>query len=205
MLITYFLSFLLLYRYAAIFVVTFLSSLVLPLPESAFLMAAGAFASQGYLEYPEVIAVGLAGTVAGDMSSYFLSRKYGKGFLMKIGFRRILRAEWFRELEENFSERAASSVFFSRFAVTWLGTTVNVLSGLAKLRLRTFLWADIAGEAIYVVAVVGTGYVFGDVWQNVSSVTEYLAGILAILMLLYFLRLMNRRRRRRKRSTVDSG
>ena len=95
MILSYFLSFVLLYKYLALFLVTFMASLILPLPATALLMATGAFAFQGYFNLWEIIMTGFLGSVAGDFLGYIIARSYGKEVLEKIGFRRLLQSSWF--------------------------------------------------------------------------------------------------------------
>ena len=66
----YLLSFLLLYKYWGLFLVAVLSSVVLPIPASTALSAAGGFASQGYLNIYAFLGVTLFGSILGDMLDY---------------------------------------------------------------------------------------------------------------------------------------
>ena len=49
-----------------------LSPLGLPVPAGLLVLAAGAFARQGFMDWPVAAAVGLVGTVLGDVGSYGL-------------------------------------------------------------------------------------------------------------------------------------
>jgi len=73
-----FLSYLLVYKYLVLFLIVFLASLILPLPATALIMAAGAFSSQGYFNFSEVLLVAFAGSVLGDCCGYFISFYFGK-------------------------------------------------------------------------------------------------------------------------------
>ncbi len=68
------LSYLLLYKYVAVSVVSFLAGLILPLPSNALLLAAGAFASQGYISATAVFFFALVSNVLGDSLGYALTR-----------------------------------------------------------------------------------------------------------------------------------
>jgi len=197
MTLSYFLSFVLLYKYTALFLITFLASLILPLPAGATLIASGAFAFQGYFNLWMVLATAYLGSVLGDWLGYFLSRLYGKEVLKKIGFRRMLHSPWFLEMEKDFPRHASAAVFFTRFVITWLGSVVNIVSGLTKFSLRKFLFFDIIGEALYVSIFSLIGYVFTDAWQNVSGIIQNLTGFLAILVLIAVILHWNHRRRRK--------
>ena len=85
-----FLTFLLLYKYIGLFVISFLAALLLPLPSSSILAAAGAFAAQGYFSISYVLIVAFLGNILGDAAGYFLAQKMGTAALQRIGFRKIL-------------------------------------------------------------------------------------------------------------------
>ena len=84
------LAYLLLYKYITLFIVCYLAALLIPLPSNTSLLAASAFASQGYLNIYIVIAVALAANVLGDITGFLLARRFGKEFLMKVGFKKII-------------------------------------------------------------------------------------------------------------------
>src|SRR6185369_11643502 len=77
------LSYLLLYKYATIFVVVASSAFIVPLPTSALLLAAGAFASQGYLSFATCVAVAAIANTIGDTMGYTLTRIFGYTFIEK--------------------------------------------------------------------------------------------------------------------------
>jgi len=180
-----FLSYLLLYKYLALFLVTLLASFLLPLPATAFIIAAGAFAAQGYFNFFEIIGVGFIGSVLGDGLGYFISLRWGKHVLNRIGFRRMLSSRKFVEMENFFSQYAISTIFFSRFLVTGLGSIINVLAGLSKVSYKKFFIFDWMGEFVYVSLYAGMGFIVGDEWRYLSNIIEEVALILLLLVLIF--------------------
>jgi len=180
-----FLSFLLLYKYLALFSVSLLAAFVLPLPATAFIIAAGAFSAQGYFNFSEIIAVGFLGSIIGDGLGYYISLRWGRDLLNRIGFKRILRSPKFLELENYFSKYALSTIFLTRFLVTGLGSAVNVLAGLSKVPYKKFLAFDWLGELVYVALYAGIGFVMGDEWHYISSIIDEIAIILLLLFLIF--------------------
>jgi membrane protein DedA with SNARE-associated domain len=163
-----FLPYLLLYKYAALFTVTFLGALALPIPSAASLMAASAFASQGYFSLPEVILVAVLGNIAGDNLGYWIARLYGKQVLERIGFKRVLNSSIFRIVEGRVTERPALFIFFSRFEVI-ATLSVNLIAGLTKLSYARYLACEVIGEIAQVLAYASIGYFFGDNWQEATT------------------------------------
>lgn len=160
-----FLTFLLLYKYAALFLIAFTAALALPLPASTTLAAAGAFASQGYLNLYAVLLVALAANVAGDITGYLLARRYGEEILRKIGFRRLLRSSAYHRFRDYLLDFPQSVVYVTRF-LTEVGPAVNLLSGLARIPYRTFFTFDVLGEASYVLLYGLVGYFLGSQWES---------------------------------------
>src|SRR3989344_5473477 len=124
-----FLSFLLVYKYAALFAITFVAALILPLPASTTIVAANVFAFQGYLNFPAVFGAALLGNIAGDNLGYFISRKYGEKFLRLIGFNKILNSAAFAILKMYIDTNCSSLIYFSRFM-----TSVVLLFFLVRAR-----------------------------------------------------------------------
>jgi len=148
------LSFLLLYNYVALFGITYLAALALPVPSAATLMASAAFASQGYFNFFWVIIVACLGNIMGDNTGYWLARRYGRSILYRVGFKRVLDSSNFQSIEKQVKCRPALIVFFSRFQV-WATLSVNLISGLSKMRYASYLFYEVLGEIIQVTMFAG--------------------------------------------------
>jgi membrane protein DedA with SNARE-associated domain len=183
----YILSFLLVYKYLALFLIAVLASLAIPLPSSAILLASGAFAAQGYLNFYGVLLVSWLGNIIGDSILYFIARYYGKAIFLRIGLKRLLISKKFIWLEGRFADHSASAIFLSRFFIPSLGSPVDILAGLAKISFKKFIFLEITGELIYEVLYGGLGYLFGSQWQNIYKISENLTLILIISILLLIL------------------
>lgn len=72
----FFLSSLLVWNYALLFLVVSFASFGFPLPATALLMASGAFSAQGYFEMDAILLSALAAAVIGDHAGYFASRRF---------------------------------------------------------------------------------------------------------------------------------
>ena len=160
-----FLSFLVVYKYVGLFVISFVAALAIPIPTSTTLAAAGAFSVQGYFSLPLVLLTALAGNVAGDTVGYFAARRYGERTLIFIGLRRVISSPRYANLKEYVRDYPGSLIFFTRF-LTEVGPTVNVLSGLAGVPYRTFFIFDLLGETSYVLLYGLAGYFLGGQWEN---------------------------------------
>ncbi len=163
-----FLSFLLLYKYTALFVVSFFAAFLLPLPSSSTLAGSGAFASQGYFSLAMVLFVALLGNIGGDLAGYFLARRYGEEFMRKIGFKKVFSSRYYKSVVDYLTGAPHSLIFFSRF-LPEVGPAVNILAGITGVPVRTFLVVDIIGEVSYVLLYGLVGFFMGSGWENNMS------------------------------------
>ncbi len=188
------LSFLLLYKYFALFMVSFLAAFLLPLPSSSSLAAAGAFAVQGYMNIYLVFLVALIGNVLGDLAGYMLGRHYGEEILHKIGFKHILESKYYHASREYMNKYSYSLIFISRF-LTGVGPSVSIFAGIMKMPYKKFLAVDIPSEICYVSLYALIGYLLGNQWEDniwfvieASLVVFSFGGIIALIQYKMFKR-----------------
>ncbi len=181
------LPYLLIYKYYAIFFITFIAALAFPIPPGTLLMASSAFASQGYLNFWFIVLFGSLGNILGDNVGYFLARKYGKEVLSKIGFKRFINGKQYANLEAKMLKRPALIIFVSRFEVL-SNLCVNLLSGLSRVPYRTYLLFDTLGEFAQVFIYCSIGYMVGDNWGIISNlISNSLLFILLIAIVILVL------------------
>ena len=166
--LTAILSYLLLYRYFALFAITFLATLIVPLPSNTSILASGAFAEQGFLNIYTVIFIGLLGYVSGDLVGFWVSRVFGREFLVKVGLKKVLESKKFLNLEKYFTDRAGRVIIITRF-ITELGPLTNILAGLSDIKFRKYFFYEFLGECLDVLIFVIVGYLLGTQWQSVSN------------------------------------
>ncbi|MDD5198084.1 MAG: DedA family protein [Candidatus Gracilibacteria bacterium] len=185
--LSFFLSSLLIYKYAVLFLVIATASFGFPIPATALLIAAGAFAAQGYFDLYTIFICGFFASTLGDVIGYCISFRYGRDILVRIGLKNLLISPKFQALEILFARHSTFTIFSSRFLTTSLGPTVNILAGLTKITYKKFLFYDIAGEFIYVILFAGLGYIFSDQWETISRISGDTTSILVLIIILLVL------------------
>jgi membrane protein DedA with SNARE-associated domain len=143
--------------YAAIFVITVLGNVGLPIPEETVLTIGGYLAWQGHFRFPIVVLVGIVSAVTGDNIGYWLGRRYGRRLLSRLmaaAPERTGRAQAF------VVRYGALAVFAARF-VTGLRFMAGPLAGSTGLAPTRFFIANTLGALIYVPIVVSAGYAIG--------------------------------------------
>jgi membrane protein DedA with SNARE-associated domain len=160
-------------------VVVLVGAAGLPIPCTFLIIAAGAFARQGILAWPEAALIALVSSIMGDCIGYAMGFYAREKVLQKFsGNLRWLQAE------RAFQRWGPMSVFFSRFLITAIAVPVNLMSGTTRFPFRKFLVFEIAGETIWVFGYGGLGYLFGSEWELVSEFVSDFGGLTLGLVLL---------------------
>lgn len=191
------LTFILLYKYIGVFVLTFLAAMAVPIPSGAITVAAFFFATQGYLSAPLIFVASVCGNVFGDLLTFRLTRRHGRHFMRRIGFGRLLDASVVKKLEGKIAEHPVSTVFISRLT-TSVTPLVNVLVGFTRMPFRAFAAAAVAGEIAETALMFVYGTFFGNELLYVLQVAG-LAGMLILVLLALVAVLLWKRRARRVR------
>ena len=175
-----FLTFVLLYKYVGLFIIAYVAAFIFPLPSGTTLAAAGAFASQGYFNFPVVLLVALAGNIAGDATGYLIARRYGERMLSSIGFAHALHSRQYLFVNKYLQTFPRSITFFSRF-FTQVNALVNILAGVGNMSWKTFFIFEVLGEVAFVFFYGYAGFFLGAQWEeNFGLITD---GVLAIILL----------------------
>lgn len=164
------LPYVLVYKYLAIFVITFLGALALPLPSGSMLAAASAFAVQGYLNFPLVLLTGIAGNIAGDNSGYWLVRRFGLPVLEKLRLTRFFKKKDLEGAREQIERHPIFAIYFSRF-MTAIAPAVNVACGLTGFPYKKYLFFETLGEISECTVFCALGYIFGSNWEYVNQLS----------------------------------
>ena len=145
--------------YLVIFVLALAEAMGLPLPASLALMAGGAAAASGVLRAPIVFLLAITALLLGDSISYFLGRYTGwalLGFLCKVSVNPetcILRSA------EMFYKRGKTTLLIAKF-IPGINAMAAPLAGSMRMRFEQFLWLDLTGASLYILAFGGLGYLF---------------------------------------------
>ena len=177
--------YILLYKYWALFVITFLAASSVPIPAGTLLVASSAFASQGYLNVTLLLFVVVIANILGDSLLYWIARLYGKKYLSRIGFiKKILDSKNFNLIGGKINKNPGLIIFISRFEV--ISTlTLNLICGISKTSYKKFLVFEILGTFANVVFYSTLGYFFGNSWQAVNKLIGDFSIIFFLLIALF--------------------
>ncbi len=191
------------FGYPALWLSIFVAAIGIPLPISFMLLAAGAFATLGDFNVFLLGGIALTASVCGDSVGYLIGRLVGIRVLkwLERPYRfNLISAQTLQKSQYYFSKRGGWAIFLSRFIISALGGTINLLAGAEMYPYRRFLLFDICGEACGAIIFLTLGYTFGASWEAIGDVigtTSLL--ILALLIACYLAYLLTRTIRRMKR------
>ena len=165
-------------------------------PGEIAVLLGGVLAFQHRVGLPAVLAAAIAGAILGDTIGYWVGRRYGRRLLSgRVG--RLVRQEHRERAEHYLAQRGGKAVFLGRFTAA-LRVMIPGLSGMARMRYRTFLLYNVAGGAAWATGMVLLGYLAGASWQQAAHWASRIGlALLAVVVLGFVLRLAAKATRRR--------
>ena len=175
--------------YAAVFVLSFISAMGLPVGAEVALIYGGVLASgqvpgEGApLNLAVVILLGIAGEVLGSLAGYSIGRFGGRALVDKFGKYVLLTHKDLDRAEAWFARRGDPFVFFGRF-IPLLRSFISFAAGLGEMALGKFTAFTVIAVAIWCTALVSLGYSLGSSYKhvlNAFSYAGYVAAVLAVI------------------------
>jgi membrane-associated protein len=149
------------YGAPALFAVTAIASIGVPLPVSLLLIVTGSLVAQGVMPMWLAIALACGGSVMGDQIGYAIGR-YGGAALVSRFSGMLGGPERMAKAEAHARRWGGPGVFLSRWLVTPLGSLINFTSGIAEYPWMRFLMWDVLGEALGAILYILLGRIFSD-------------------------------------------
>ena len=179
-----FLAALLLYGYPALALTLFLGALGLPLPAGLLAAVTGSLAAQGKLDWLWAGTLAITASVLGDAVGYGLGRLASVKFLNRWGYWLGYTLKNQIKVEKIFQHHGVLTLLLSRTLVSHLSSVVNLLAGVIRYQLPTFLILAIMGRLLWTSAYMGLGYAVRGDLDAATSFLQNLAGVLISLALL---------------------
>jgi membrane protein DedA with SNARE-associated domain len=177
--------------YAAVFGLSFISSMGLPVGSELAIIGGGVLASGECvtagtchpahpLNFVAVILVAVAGEVLGSLAGYAIGRFGGRALVDKVGKYVLLTHKDLDRAEAWFARRGEPFVLFGRF-IPLLRSFVSFAAGLGEMALLKFLVYTVIGCAIWCTALVSLGYSLGSSYNHVLKAFSYAGYVVAAL------------------------
>lgn len=150
--------------YVIIFGIIFLETgvVVTPfLPGDSLLFALGAFAAQGALSFPILIALCISAAIIGDSVNYWAGNRFGrKIFYQDSGW--WLNKKYLEHAERFYEKHGRMTIILARF-MPIVRTFAPFVAGMGRMKYGVFFLYNVTGAVVWTVLFLYAGYVFGNV------------------------------------------
>ena len=172
------------YGYWAVFLGISLENAGLPLPGETITLVGGFLAGSSELNYWFVLGSATGGAILGDNFGYWLGRKAGWPFLLRVGRFFRIQESHLLSAKEKFGQNAAKAVFLGRF-VALLRIFAGPLAGVARMPYRQFLFYNSVGAVLWATVMVSLAFFIGHI-MPLEELAAWVAelGLVALLLLI---------------------
>jgi membrane protein DedA with SNARE-associated domain len=161
-----------------------LESIGFPLPAEATLIAAAFFAARtGTIELSTLIAAGIPAAIAGDITGFWVGRKFGYQLIHEYGPRVGLSTERIKIGRWLFRQYGGPFVFAARF-LPFLRNMAAALAGASRMAQRRFYLASSAAASCWVTGYAVAAYCLGEAFTGLASSTALSLGVITTVVIL---------------------
>ncbi len=139
-------------------------------PGETAVLVGGVVAGQGEISIVTLIALVWFCAAAGDLTSYTLGRRLGRGFLERHGPKLKITEDRLQKVEGFFARHGGPTILIGRF-IGLVRALAPFIAGASKMELRRFLAYDILGSGLWSALFCLLGYFF---WQSLGTVEKYI-------------------------------
>jgi membrane protein DedA with SNARE-associated domain/membrane-associated phospholipid phosphatase len=143
----------------------------LVVPGETTVIVGGLVAGQGEIDLLLLIAVVWFCAVAGDLTSYVLGRRLGRGFLLRHGGRVKITEERLGQVEGFLDRHGGATILVGRF-IGVVRSLAPFVAGASRMPVRRFLPYDILGAGLWATTFCVLGYVF---WRSFDQLTNWVS------------------------------
>lgn len=156
-----------------------------PIPSEIVLPLAGYLVATGEYSFPVVLAAATFGSVLGAQILYELARHGGRPFVRRWGMRVHVGPEELARAETWFQRRGPVIVLVGR-CIPGARSLVSLPAGLLRMPRPLYLALTLAGSLAWNALLIGSGWLLGEEWEQVSDFvgalsTPLLAALLVLL------------------------
>jgi membrane protein DedA with SNARE-associated domain len=182
-------SFLEHWGYLAVFLLSFISAMGLPVGAEVALIYGGVLASgqvpnePHHLQLAAVIIVAIVAELLGSLAGYLIGYFGGRTLVDRVGKYILLTHKDLDRAEAWFARRGEPFVLFGRF-IPLLRSFVSFAAGIGEMAISKFLIFTTIGCSIWCIALISFGYSLGSTYEHALKAFSdigYLALALAVV------------------------
>jgi membrane protein DedA with SNARE-associated domain len=197
--------------YLAVFVLSFVSSMALPVGSEVAIIYGGVLASgqihnePHHLNLVVLIIVAIVAEVLGSATGYAIGYFGGRTLVDRVGKYVLLTHKDMDRAEQWFNRRGEAVAFFGRF-IPLLRSFVSFAAGLGEMAVAKFALYTVVACAIWCTALCSAGYALGSSYQHVLSGFQDAGYVAAVLFVIAIIVVFTHRLRqvRAERSTASA-
>jgi membrane protein DedA with SNARE-associated domain len=172
------------YGYWAVGAVLLLENAGVPLPGETILLLASFLAySEHDLKLSWLIVVATLAATLGDNLGFALGHYGGRPLLARYQSIFRIQDKTLAQGERLFARYGAVTVFFARF-IFGMRIIAGPMAGVLRMHWRKFALFNFLGAALWVTAISGVGYLFGQHWGRLERDLKRFDVVVAIVVLL---------------------
>jgi membrane-associated protein len=189
--------------YALLFLIIFTETgvVVMPfLPGDSLLFVVGALCGVGLMNLPLSMALLIGAAVLGNQTNYTVGRHVGPR-VFKWEQSRFFNKRAFEQAHAFYERYGGITLVLARF-MPFVRTFAPFVAGVAQMTRSRFTFYDVTGGTLWVVSLVGAGYLFGNLpWvkDNLSTI------IWAMIVIPGVIALFGAWKARRAQPSVNAG
>jgi membrane-associated protein len=149
-------------------------------PGETAIVLGGVIAAEGEVSLPLIIVAAWLAAALGDLVSYALGRRLGRGFLVARGPRFGITPPRLATVDRFFARHGGKAILIGRF-IGLVRAVAPFLAGAARLPLRTFLPYSLLGTAAWASAFTLAGFAFHESFGTAAGALTHGALALAVL------------------------
>ena len=171
------------YTYAVVGVMALLetgAAIGLVAPGELAVIIGGVTAGQGHTDLPLLIAIVWACAVTGDIASYVLGRRLGRGVLLRHGHLVKLTPARLAQVETFLARHGGKTIVVGRF-IGLIRALAPFVAGSSRMPAKRFIPVTVLAAGIWSAAFSTLGYVFWQSFDEAASIAK--EGTLALALL----------------------
>src|SRR4051794_22570309 len=146
-------------------------------PGETAVIVGGLVAGQGQISLYLLIAIVWTCCVLGDITSYALGKRKGRGWLLKYGSRLQITEDRLDQVQHLLDRRGAVMIIVGRF-LGFVRPLMPFIAGASRMPLRRFLPYDVLAAGAWAVTFCTLGFLF---WRSIDRLTTYVSrGLFAL-------------------------
>jgi membrane-associated protein len=137
-------------------------------PGETAVVLGGVVAAEGGVSLPLMLAITWIAAALGDLASFYLGRRLGRGFLVSHGPRIGVTPPRLERVDDFFDRHGGKAILIGRF-IGIVRAVAPFLAGASGMRLRAFLPWSLLGTAIWATTFTLVGYAFHDSFSTAAG------------------------------------